>query len=192
VALHLIAMSPIVEDGTDPMAGPALHKRLAKRSAFHWLEPPRGIGEPTIADVREAATAAEHERAVRGWALDVWTGWAPPHAAIRRRIDEHLGDDSNRRIGNVTSSSARSSFSSTAYSPGPLRPGAVPDDADAPPPALSGRTSAEARIASCVLNGRKHVELVDGCADDETLKVVAGPASAKGHEARAITPVRRR
>ena len=54
VALHLITLGLVLERGADPSAGPRLHRRLASRPAFHWLEPPRPIGRITVADVRRA------------------------------------------------------------------------------------------------------------------------------------------
>lgn len=92
VALHLITLCLVIEEGTDPSDGPTLHRRLAKRSRFDWLAPPRPNGRITISDVRGAANAAEHGRLVHAWARDVWAAWAPHHATVRRWIDNSLGD----------------------------------------------------------------------------------------------------
>src|SRR5436853_39424 len=52
---------------------PKLHKRLVKRPAFHWLEPPASpIGTITVAEVRRAADPREDERVVRRWGADIW------------------------------------------------------------------------------------------------------------------------
>lgn len=91
VALHLITLCLVLEDGADPRDGPKLHARLAKRGPFHWLEPPRPIGRLTVADVLRARTPAEHERAVEAWARDVWSAWQPHHATVAW-IQRFLGD----------------------------------------------------------------------------------------------------
>ena len=90
VALQLITLCLVLEDGADPGAGPKLHKRLTKRPGFHWLDPPRPNGRITIAHVWHAANPAEHERLVEAWALDVWSAWTPHHATIRCWIERDL------------------------------------------------------------------------------------------------------
>ena len=81
----------MLERGADPSAGPGLHRRLARRPAFQWLEPPRPIGKSTVADVRDAGGPEEHERVVGDWARDVWAAWGPHHATVRQWIDRSLG-----------------------------------------------------------------------------------------------------
>jgi hypothetical protein len=93
VALHLITLCLVLEDNADPRVGPRLHKRLAGRSSFHWLEPPRPNGTLTVADVVHAQTAAAHVREVEAWARDVWKAWSPHHATVREWIRQQLGDD---------------------------------------------------------------------------------------------------
>jgi Family of unknown function (DUF5946) len=90
IALHLMTLCLVVEDGADPREGPKLHKRLVGRVPFHWLEPPRPNGRITVADVVRARTPAEHERAVEAWARDVWAAWEPHHPTIRRWIEQAL------------------------------------------------------------------------------------------------------
>ena len=93
VALHLITLCLFVEEGADPAEGPKLHKRLAKQSSFHWLEPPRPNRRLTVADVLQAQTPAEHERMVEAWARAVWAAWEPHHATVRGWIEHALSDD---------------------------------------------------------------------------------------------------
>jgi hypothetical protein len=93
VALHLITLCLVIEDGASPQAGPRLHKRLAGRPSFHWLEPPRPNGSLTVADVAQAATAAEHLRLVNAWARGIWDAWQPHHATVRNWISRELGGD---------------------------------------------------------------------------------------------------
>lgn len=90
VALHLITLCLILEDGVDPIQGPKLHRRLAKHHRFRWLEPPHPNGRLTVADVRRATSRPGHERTVEAWARDVWRAWAPHHATVRRWIDRGL------------------------------------------------------------------------------------------------------
>jgi hypothetical protein len=92
LALHLITLCRVLEDEADPADGPELHRRLAKQPEFSWLEPPERIGKITVADVRAASDAAEHERIVRRWAREVWRAWEPHHATVRRWIDRSFGD----------------------------------------------------------------------------------------------------
>lgn len=90
VALHLITLCLTIEGRAKPGDGPQLHRRLAKRHAFQWLEPPQPLGAITVADVQRATDAMAHKQRVERWAHDVWTAWAPHHATIRRWIRESL------------------------------------------------------------------------------------------------------
>ena len=90
VALHLITLCLVLERGAEPSDGPKLHRRLVKRQAFNWLEPPRPIGQMTVADVHRAPSAEEHERILYAWARDVWGAWGPHHATIHRWIKDCL------------------------------------------------------------------------------------------------------
>lgn len=93
VALHMITLCLVLEDGADPRVGPALHKRLAGRSSFSWLEPPRPNGRITVADVaRGAREPAEHLRLVEAWARDVWEAWGDHHRTVRAWIEQELDD----------------------------------------------------------------------------------------------------
>ena len=102
VALHLMTLCLVLEDGADPSQGPKLHKRIAaRRPAFRWLEPPQANGRITVADVNRAATAAEHERLVKAWAHDLWTAWKPHHATVRQWIDRDLTRGSRAAVRGV-------------------------------------------------------------------------------------------
>ena len=91
VAVHLITLCLVVEEGADPREGPKLHERLAGSPSFRWLEPPSPNGHITVADVLQAQTPAEHERVVEAWARDVWAAWEQHHATVRDWIDLALG-----------------------------------------------------------------------------------------------------
>ena len=97
VAVHLITLCLVLEDGADPAEGPKLHKRLAVSNSFHWLEPPHPNGRITVADVLEARTPAEHEALVDAWARDVWVAWKPHHATVRSWIARAFSDDGPAR-----------------------------------------------------------------------------------------------
>ncbi len=90
VALHLITLCLMLEGAATPRDGPKLHRRLAKRHAFQWLDPPEPLGTVTVADVHGAPNAIEHKQRVEHWAQDVWNAWAPHHPTIRRWIQESL------------------------------------------------------------------------------------------------------
>ncbi|MBD0282738.1 MAG: hypothetical protein ICV69_11170 [Thermoleophilaceae bacterium] len=91
LALHLITLCLAVERGANPAVGPNVHRRVAGRATFHWLEPPTRRGRLNVADVRRAASAAEHAAAVDELARDVWAAWEPHHAAVRAWIERELG-----------------------------------------------------------------------------------------------------
>jgi hypothetical protein len=48
-----------------------------------WLEPPRPNGTVTVDLLLEAASAAQHRSAVKGWAANVWMAWRGHHETIR-------------------------------------------------------------------------------------------------------------
>jgi hypothetical protein len=84
VALCLMTLGLVVEDGVDPREGPALHKRMvARRPEFRWLAPPPSSGPTTVGDVRGAHDAVEHRRLVLAWGGQVWRAWVAHHATVR-------------------------------------------------------------------------------------------------------------
>ena len=99
VAVHLITLCLVLEEGADPAAGPALHTRVAGRASFHWLEPPVPNGRITVADVLQARSPSEHERMVKAWARDVWAAWERHHVTVREWIARFLSDDRPPRSG---------------------------------------------------------------------------------------------
>lgn len=91
VGLHLMTLCMVLEGGADPREGPKVHRRMVRRPAFEWLDPPSMDGRLTVVDVLPAADPAEHERLVRAWSRDVWAAWAPHHEIVRRWVRESLG-----------------------------------------------------------------------------------------------------
>jgi hypothetical protein len=90
VALHLMTLGMVVEDGLDPRHGPRLHKRMVRTEGFEWLEPPSMGGRLTVLDVLRAETPREHQRLVRAWAADVREAWAEHHRSVRIWIERSL------------------------------------------------------------------------------------------------------
>jgi hypothetical protein len=83
VALHLMTLCLVLEDGADPRHGSKLHKRMVGPD-YDWLEPPEPIGTLTTADVESADD-------VLRWAREVWEAWSPHHETVRRWIGMTLG-----------------------------------------------------------------------------------------------------
>jgi hypothetical protein len=90
LALHLMTLAMVVEDGLDPRCGPELHKRMVRAGGYEWLAPPSMDGRMTVIDVLQATTAREHDQVVRAWAEDVWDAWAGHHRTVRRWIGRSL------------------------------------------------------------------------------------------------------
>lgn len=88
VAVHLMTLSLFLEQGTDPAAGPRLHKRMV-RHRFRWLKPPPATAyRLTVLDAVAVNSADEHQASVRAWATDVWAAWEVHHGTIRNWIGE--------------------------------------------------------------------------------------------------------
>jgi hypothetical protein len=84
VALHLISLWLVLEQGWPPEKATGAIQRTAKRKKeFWWLEPPAHLGAVTVADVHAASTPQEHGVAVRRWSEAVWEAWARHHATVR-------------------------------------------------------------------------------------------------------------
>jgi hypothetical protein len=90
LALHLMTLAMVVEDGLDPRSGPELHKRMVRAEGYEWLTPPSMDGRMTVIDVLRATTAREHDQVVRAWAEDVWDAWAAHHQTVRLWIERSL------------------------------------------------------------------------------------------------------
>lgn len=84
VAIHLMTLALILEDGADPTEGPGLHRGMVRRPVFGELvgRAP-ALDDRTVADIPLAGSVAEAEGATRAWARDVWASWSPEHATVR-------------------------------------------------------------------------------------------------------------
>ena len=90
LGLHLTTLCLVLEQAFDARKGPTVHKRLAGKPWFEWLNPPASRGRTTVADVLRAA--AEHQQLVRAWASVVWAAWEPHHATVREWARRALDD----------------------------------------------------------------------------------------------------
>ena len=93
VALHLITLGMVLERDLDPADAPALHRRMAHRPEFTWLEPPSMEGRLNVIDALRARSPDEHERRVRAWGADVWEAWSPHHDRVWEWLEVSLGSD---------------------------------------------------------------------------------------------------
>lgn len=94
VALHLMTLGMMCERKLDPADAPRLHKRMAHRPEFTWLEPPPMAGRLTVSDVLGAGIPREHERRVMAWGLDLWEARSPHHATVWEWLEMSLGSAS--------------------------------------------------------------------------------------------------
>jgi hypothetical protein len=83
VGLHLMTLCLVLEMDADPSDGPRLHKRMAERPVFHWLEPPSSRGDVTVADVHAANDVEDRIAATYRWARSAWEAWTLHHATVR-------------------------------------------------------------------------------------------------------------
>jgi hypothetical protein len=83
VAGHLISLCLVLEQGVElDRATAAIGAAVKRKGTYTWLAPPPSMGSMTVADVRHAEDAQEHERLVRAWAKSAWAAWAPHHPII--------------------------------------------------------------------------------------------------------------
>ncbi|MEM1263070.1 MAG: DUF5946 family protein [Pseudomonadota bacterium] len=82
VAVHLISLHSVLEQGLSTNAAMSLMQRCADAMSFTWLEPPASFGGLTVVDVLKADTATEHHAAVKRWAESTWQAWSPHHEQI--------------------------------------------------------------------------------------------------------------
>lgn len=84
VAIHLMTLALVLEDGADPAEGPGLHRDMVRGPVFGALV--RRAPAPddrTVVDVPLTGSVAEAESATRAWARDVWASWSQEHATLR-------------------------------------------------------------------------------------------------------------
>lgn len=85
VALHLIGLYSVLEQGYPPaQATRVLGKVAARKASWRWLEPPPAWGSLSVLDVLWAKDPSEYREVVFRWAGQVWAAWAAHHDTIRR------------------------------------------------------------------------------------------------------------
>jgi len=67
VGIHLMTLALFIEDGTDPALGTSLHREMAARPVFHYLQPPSSRGALTYAEVPLGS---------------VWSAWGEHHSTV--------------------------------------------------------------------------------------------------------------
>jgi hypothetical protein len=84
VAVHLISLYFVLKRGLTPTeATDKMRQALTDKSRFVWLEPPKSMGNLTVADVVHVTDPTEHEGLVKRWAHSSWQAWSAHHAQIR-------------------------------------------------------------------------------------------------------------
>lgn len=92
VALHLMTLGMVLERDLDPADAPKLHKGMAHRPDFIWLEPPHMSGRMKVTDVLVADDVATHEQRVWEWGADIWDAWSPHHATVWEWVKLSVGN----------------------------------------------------------------------------------------------------
>jgi Family of unknown function (DUF5946) len=88
VALHLMTLHLFLEQGADPLHGPRLHKLMARRQVFQYLDPPALRGGLTHLYVPRDGGVSVVRDAVYEWSRDAWDAWSPHHSTVRRGLAE--------------------------------------------------------------------------------------------------------
>jgi hypothetical protein len=65
----------------------AMQRWLRGPGPLPWLPPRRPVGTIAVASVPIDGSRSELEAAVRTWASDVWSAWAPAQETVRRWVD---------------------------------------------------------------------------------------------------------
>jgi len=87
-AFHLMGLCMVVERGMDASRAAWMRQRATPiHKELFWLEPPASMGAVTVLNVVEAATAEDHARLVREWAMGVWSAWSAHHEVVRGWVD---------------------------------------------------------------------------------------------------------
>ena len=83
VNIHLISLyAVLIKKLNGKQATKMIGEILKKELHFEWLEPPAPNGEITVIDILKAANKEEHERAVKGWAENVFSCWYSKYKQI--------------------------------------------------------------------------------------------------------------
>lgn len=74
----------------------AIQKWLNGPVAIEKPQPPKDLGQATIADVQRASSVREHKRLVRDWAESVWEAYATQHELAHSWIKSAFGEQERR------------------------------------------------------------------------------------------------
>jgi len=83
VAVHLISLYAILEQGWTFGRATELLGVAAARGEYAWLPPPAGPSSLTLLHALAGTSAAAHAAAVREWAEAAWRDWGMHHAQVR-------------------------------------------------------------------------------------------------------------
>jgi Family of unknown function (DUF5946) len=86
VAVHLISLHCVLEEGMAHRQATAFLKVCADSGRFHWLNPPSPQYKLNVLHPLAAASAAEHTVKVREWASAAWEAWGAHHETIRKWV----------------------------------------------------------------------------------------------------------
>ena len=83
VAVHLIALHLVLEEGLPLHAITDTVRYHAKRPQYRWLDPPRDLGTLTVVDLQAERDPRSYAQLCMEWADDVWHAWCAHHHVIR-------------------------------------------------------------------------------------------------------------
>ena len=90
-AFGLIGLWMALEGQASGLAVRAAHQYLAQHfQDWPRFERPVRVAQRTVFELALAESAADFERILREWALEVWTEWAPAHGAVAALVHDRL------------------------------------------------------------------------------------------------------
>jgi hypothetical protein len=96
VCIHLAGLYLMLERGVTPSEVSPLLQRLANRTSWPRLDPPKERASLTICDVALADSPRTHARRVWRWAKEVWKVWRPHHNIARELAKDLIGPSQTR------------------------------------------------------------------------------------------------
>jgi len=91
VNLHLASLFLIYEKGYDlTIAYRGLTTLANYKSELFWLDPPKNVGNITVADIIKVQSAKEHGNLVYEWGNSVWNTWSNHHHTIKEFVEGHI------------------------------------------------------------------------------------------------------
>lgn len=87
VGLHLMTLCLFLEHDVDPAQGPALHRKMIRRPAFHRLTR-SGSGRLDVTHVPTTGPASAARQTAYEWARAVWETYEPARRVIQEWLRE--------------------------------------------------------------------------------------------------------